>query len=334
MSNASAFGAPARPLGVGGLAPAFLVALALHLAVVASLAVLHSRESATVGEQSITIDLAPPLEDAEQVQPAAVAESVAAATAGEAPPSVTPPAPPDPAVQDVAEAPTLSPVVTDAPEEPADEAPTEPETEPPVETTALPAEDQQQPDETPQPSAPVVAELPEDAAEPDIPQTSAVTPEEEVTAQAPPPPPPPQQKPSVRRETTRRRTTAPPPSAVSSSQRQGSPTQSRQASQGSAASGDPTLRNQYATAIRAAVLRRKRYPPSAQSARIEGTATVRFTVQRSGTVASSSLVRSAGNAALDQAALATVAPGASYPPVPEGLPGQMTFVVPLRFDIN
>ena len=97
----------------------------------------------------------------------------------------------------------------------------------------------------------------------------------------------------------------------------------------------PILQNRYAAQISAAVRGRLRYPDVAQSQGIAGVATVRFTLHRSGQVLSASLVRSAGHPALDRAALATVGPGSSLPPAPDGLPQQKTtFVVPLHFSLR
>ena len=74
---------------------------------------------------------------------------------------------------------------------------------------------------------------------------------------------------------------------------------------------------------------------AARAQGLAGVATIRFTMQRSGQILSASLVRSAGHNTLDQAALATAAPGASLPPAPDAVPQQqLTFVVPLRFNLR
>jgi protein TonB len=104
---------------------------------------------------------------------------------------------------------------------------------------------------------------------------------------------------------------------------------------GSAASADPNTLNRYAAQLAAALRSRLRYPETARAQGISGVATLRFTMQRSGRIVSATLVRSAGNTVLDQAALAAASPGTSLPPAPETIPQQQfTFSVPLRFSLR
>jgi protein TonB len=59
---------------------------------------------------------------------------------------------------------------------------------------------------------------------------------------------------------------------------------------------------------------------------------VRFTVLADGSVAGISIGRSSGNAAIDQAGLATVSRAAPFPPIPDGANrADWTFDVPLEF---
>jgi protein TonB len=117
--------------------------------------------------------------------------------------------------------------------------------------------------------------------------------------------------------------------------RAGAASASREESRGSAAAADPNAMSRYAAQLAAALRARLRYPEAARAQGIGGVATLRFTLHRSGRVVAASLVRSAGHAALDQAALATASPGSSLPPAPEDIPQQqLTISVPLRFSLN
>lgn len=78
--------------------------------------------------------------------------------------------------------------------------------------------------------------------------------------------------------------------------------------------------------------RRKRYPSASRARREEGVVSVRFTVDGSGNVLSSSLVKSSGFAALDDEAL-TLLKRASPVPMPPGGQGR-TVTVPIRFDMK
>ncbi|WP_052954771.1 energy transducer TonB [Microvirga vignae] len=122
---------------------------------------------------------------------------------------------------------------------------------------------------------------------------------------------------------------------ASSAPRQQQAASSRENTGGAAASADPNVINRYAAQLAAALRSRLRYPDAARSQEISGVATIHFMMQRSGRIISASLVRSTGNNILDQAALATAAPGTALPPAPDSLPKQqLTFTVPLRFSLR
>jgi protein TonB len=72
----------------------------------------------------------------------------------------------------------------------------------------------------------------------------------------------------------------------------------------------------------------KEYPDAARPA--SGTATVAFSVDRSGRVMTARLVRSSGSSLLDQAAVETVRRANPVPPPPAGVPGG-SFTIPLHF---
>lgn len=82
--------------------------------------------------------------------------------------------------------------------------------------------------------------------------------------------------------------------------------------------------------VRAAIERRKRYPTDARG--ISGTAVVRITVGRDGSLRGLALALSSGSAALDQAALRAVQAARSFPPAPAGLTDPTyTFTLPMTF---
>ncbi len=288
----------------GRLGIAFITALLLHVSALAAVTFWPRATDDPPGEQEITIDLAPAMEEVISVAPAEMSALAA-------------------------------PLVEPEP------VPLEPETVeplPPEEATA------EQPEE--------IAELPEPQVTEQVPPVEAemATEPEPVVALPPPetvvakpleerPPPKPEPKPEkkqppkpVERKPPPRRTVAQPPQPPSEA-RQGQASASRENMGGSAASADPDAMRRYRATLYAAVKNRLRYPPSAERQGISGTAEVRFTLDRSGQVISASLVRSSGNALLDQAALATVRPGSSLPAAPDSVAqSQFTVSAPLRFD--
>ncbi|AOW25623.1 hypothetical protein BJP26_15475 [Sphingomonas melonis TY] len=75
----------------------------------------------------------------------------------------------------------------------------------------------------------------------------------------------------------------------------------------------------------------QRYPGAAKSARQQGVAYIRFRMNRDGHVLSSSLVRSSGFPALDQAALDTLRRADPLPKIPPERPDEIELVVPVEF---
>ncbi len=274
---------------------AFLTALLLHGAALTAVTYWPSDTENPPGEQEITIDLAPAMEELVSVAPS-LEQSQA-----------VPPVESEPL-------PIESETVEEQPPEEIIEA------QPQEVTEAVPVE-----------AVPVEQETVETEAVvlPPPPETVVAKPLDE-----PPPPklekkPPP--KPVERKPPPRR--TAAQPKPLPSDARQGQASASRENMSGQAASADPTARNRYLASLVASLRNRLRYPDAARSQGITGAATVRFTMDRSGRIVSASLVRSAGHPALDQAALAAASPGTSLPPIPDFIP-QTTFTVPLRFNLR
>jgi len=283
----------------GRIGLAFLTALALHAGALLAVTFWPSQNSVSQpGEQEITIDLAPAMENIESVAPAEVS------------------APEVPSVETAMQ--PLEPPITEALpiEEPVEETPVE-LTEV-TEVEAVPVEESIAPEAMPALSPPEVV---------------IAQPLEEKPAPKPVKPPPPKEverkpDPKPRRVTAER-------SPPASNARHGQASSSRENMQGAAASADPNVLNRYAASLAAALRSRLRYPEQARSQGISGVATVRFSMDRSGRIISASIVRSAGHPMLDAAALAAARPGSSLPAVPDALPQQQfTFSVPLRFNLR
>ncbi|HQF31812.1 MAG TPA: energy transducer TonB, partial [Hyphomicrobiales bacterium] len=87
--------------------------------------------------------------------------------------------------------------------------------------------------------------------------------------------------------------------------------------------GGKAAMSNYSGKVRSRIAGRARSPGG------RGTVTVRFTVTASGSVSSASVVQSSGSRNLDRAAIVAVKRG--FPPIPPGLPRQITFTLPIRF---
>ena len=97
--------------------------------------------------------------------------------------------------------------------------------------------------------------------------------------------------------------------------------------------GNPNALNAYAAKIRAKLNRLKKYPPAAASKQIGGVVTVNFTVNRQGAVISSRMVKSSGNSALDQEAMALLRRCSPFPAMPKELTqNTLNLTVPISFN--
>lgn len=306
----------------GRFAVAFLVALTFHAGLL--VAVLAPPPTAPPGENEIEIDLAPSMMDVAATAPAEVSESapsMAEANADSLEPSpeeVAPPETPDPAMS----LPTEPAATAALPPPPAVMAPPPPQEQPVPPQPAPPPRAAKPEPKVAMPLPKVATPLPK--AAPPLPKAAKPVPK--VTAPAPKVAEP---KPLARAAAVRSAPAAP-------SARSGAAAASRENTGGSAASAsDPDALSRYAAQLAAALRARLRYPETARAQGITGMATLRFTLHRSGRVISASLARSAGNAVLDGAALATATPGSSLPPAPESVPQQqLTISVPLHFQVR
>ncbi|MEX3007424.1 cell envelope integrity protein TolA [Hoeflea sp. TYP-13] len=97
------------------------------------------------------------------------------------------------------------------------------------------------------------------------------------------------------------------------------------------AAGNAAVSN-YPGKVRRKLRRALRYPKKARSAKLSGTALVRFSVSAGGGVTVSGIARSSGSPILDSAALAAVKRAAPFPKIPAAAGRKSwTFTVPLQF---
>ena len=93
--------------------------------------------------------------------------------------------------------------------------------------------------------------------------------------------------------------------------------------------------DRFGAAVRAAIDRRKRYPPTARLARIEGTTRLELRIDRQGRLLDARVARSSRRRVLDEAALAAAQAVGRYPQAPDALRGdEFRFVVPIVFRLD
>ncbi|MDX3911596.1 MAG: TonB family protein [Sphingobium sp.] len=78
----------------------------------------------------------------------------------------------------------------------------------------------------------------------------------------------------------------------------------------------------------------RRYPARARAARQQGTAYVRFTMNRAGIVLSSAIVKKSGSFDLDQAALDTLQRAQPLPAIPKDRPDVVELTIPVEFNLR
>lgn len=96
--------------------------------------------------------------------------------------------------------------------------------------------------------------------------------------------------------------------------------------------GNPNAFNAYTSQIRRRLERYKKYPPSAQSQKLQGTATVSFTVSRNGALSAPRLVKSSGHKVLDEEVMALLRRASPMPAFPKEMTqNSISLTVPIRF---
>lgn len=320
---------PRRP---SGLLAAFLVALGLHALALVAVMFLRLSPPAPPGEQQVTVDLAPVMTEAPTQAPA---EEQAVA---EVPPEVKPVEAP---VEEATQPPPPAEMAEVAPEETPAVAATEVQPVKPqdqvITSTAEQAEPQGPPPEQ------IAKPVEEKPAEPEKPKVdlAKLKAEKEVRLR--------KIREEKRKEEERRERleeireakeakakAAREAKAREVKARQGaeraSASSSRENASGRAAAGsDPSAMRQWTGAISAAI--HGRMNPGAAAGTTGGTAVVRFTVLRSGSVTSAGLARSSGVGQIDNAALAAVRGG--LPAAPAGVTqSSLSVTIPLNYRVR
>lgn len=102
--------------------------------------------------------------------------------------------------------------------------------------------------------------------------------------------------------------------------------------------GDPRAAKKtadYYSLLMAHLQRKKRYPAEARQARQQGVVTVRFTVDRGGTVTASSIKRSSGHDLLDQATLDLMQRVSPLPAIPREMQrDSLTIALPIDYSLT
>lgn len=334
--------------GQGPLVAAFAVALLLHLLGLAGLAYMNLHAPESAGEQEISIDLTPPMEEAQpqEALEAAPAEPVPEEAKPEAEPTTVNPI----ETQETPVPPPPPPEVTEV-------VPQEVTPPPPTEMTQVMPEEV----EPPPPPPEAVAEMPPEAPPPPLEEQVITSQAPEAEPLAPPPPvvvkpkdpvkpkPDPAKIAEARRKELLERKREEERREVREEQRkaaikakaerdavrratqnaQGAAQANQQASQlQRSGGGNPNALAAWKSLLSSTI--RGRMNRNAASGTGGGVATVRFTVTRSGSVTSASLASSSGVPAIDSAALAAVR--GSLPPAPAGFDQpSLSVTVPMRF---
>lgn len=93
--------------------------------------------------------------------------------------------------------------------------------------------------------------------------------------------------------------------------------------------------NRYIMIIRDRIEKKKRYPRAARVNNEEGTATVSFLLDSSGSVVVAKVVLSSGYETLDNAALNTILSASPYPPIPNRLKRKnLNLKVPIKYELR
>jgi len=187
----------------------------------------------------------------------------------------------------------------------------------------------------PRPSAPIFVSLLPLASPPETPPKPKVTPKPVEKQEKKPTPP--KLPPAVRTVVPIATLPAPQPQPVTSPV--STPAQSETAAPRTApAPSAPQVSSNAPDTWEGRVLARlekfRRYPGAARSARQQGVVYIRFRINRDGHVLISSLVRSSGYPALDQAALETLRRADPLPRIPANRPDEIELSVPVEFYIK
>ncbi|EGG98256.1 Ferric siderophore transport system2C periplasmic binding protein TonB [gamma proteobacterium IMCC2047] len=99
--------------------------------------------------------------------------------------------------------------------------------------------------------------------------------------------------------------------------------------------GNPAVRQSYLTKVMARIAKFKRYPRSARKDGVTGVVTIKFVIQKNGRVRSSEIVKSSGDARLDEETKNILLRASPFPPVPRELSDrELVLTLPVEFSLN
>lgn len=181
----------------------------------------------------------------------------------------------------------------------------------------------------PEPIVEPILELPELPPPPPLAE-ALLPPPRPVEPVKEPPPPKPVEKPKPKPKASRK-PAAPTTSAAPRSD--AAPANATAAPNAGASTANSAAPATWRSMLVAHLNRHKRYPAEARARREEGTARLRFSIDRSGRVVGASLVGSAGSPALDAEVLDLIRRASPVPaPPPEVGGGVITLTVPVNFN--
>lgn len=224
----------------------------------------------------------------------------------------------------------LAPMPVSAPSEVEDVTPGPQMVQAPEPVKDLP-EDIEEAVPPPQPVVEPLLELPE--LPPPPPLAEALLPPQKPAEAVPEPPPPkPVEKPKPKPKATRK----PPAPVTSAAPRSDAPTSSATAAPSAgASSANSTAAASWRSQLISHLNRHKRYPGESRTAREEGTARLRFSIDRSGRVVGATLVGSSGSSRLDEEVMAMIRRASPVPAPPPDVGGStLTFTVPVNFNLR
>lgn len=321
---------PRRP---SGLVAAFLVALGLHALALVAVMFLGLTPPAPPGEQQVTVDLAPVMTEAPTQAPAE--QQAVQATPPEAKPIEEP-------VEEATQPPPPTEMTEIAPEEAPPVAATEVAPVQPQDQVVTSTAEQAEPLAAPpeQVAKPVEEEKPVEPEKPKV-DLAKLKAEKEARLRKIREEKRKEEERRERLEEIREAKEAKAKAARESKAREvkarqgaerASASSSRENAAGRAAAGsDPSALRQWTGAISAAI--HGRMNPGAAAGTSGGTAVIRFTVMRSGSVTGAGLARSSGVGQIDSAALAAVRGG--LPAAPAGVTQpSLSVTIPLNYRVR
>jgi protein TonB len=138
-------------------------------------------------------------------------------------------------------------------------------------------------------------------------------------------------KPVVVKKKPKKPSTAPAPRTTAAPRAEHNAPMQQSRSGAAAAAALPSYRQRLAAHLQ----RYKQYPSEARASGARGTVLAVFTVHRSGSVSGVRVMRSSGNAALDNAALSAIRNAQPLPAIPSEIPqSALTFPVPFSFSVR